>query len=241
MPPPISTITSCELLCKTIFSSAIRIHYGINTFFGVRGDIMQTNTIQTLQIGLIGPPALLRYDILQLQDVQLCAQDPISVHISIQPIYHPMQISDIDGLLITDWHYPSLCRRLYPLQKSILHRQEQLSLWGIAAGAAAMGRNNLLPVLNCTIVSHPCSQLNTAILELPGLNTDRFVGYFVPDIIFSTPGPNLGILCQNQTHGTVAIRQGNHLASGFAAELTPNCALYPYWLEMVASLKEWKI
>lgn len=202
---------------------------------------MQTNTIQTLQIGLIGPPTLLRYDILQLQEVQLYEQNPIPVHISFRPIYHPIQIADIDGLLITDWHYPSLCRRLYPLQKSILHRQEQLSLWGIAAGAAAMSRNNLLPLLNCTIVSHTRSQLNTAILELPGLNSGRFVGYFVPDVVFSEPGPNLGILCQNQTYGTVAIRQGNHLASGFAAELTPRCALYPYWLEMVASLKEWKI
>ena len=37
MPPPVFTIALLELLCKTIFFSAIYIHYGINVFFGVGG------------------------------------------------------------------------------------------------------------------------------------------------------------------------------------------------------------
>ena len=196
---------------------------------------------KTLQIGMVGHPALLRYNILQFRQLQAEWQDAMSIQISVLPIYHPMQIALLDGLLITGWHYPSLYRRVYPLQQSILHRQEQLSLWGITSGAALMGRNGLLPVLDCTIVNRPREQIHTAILELPSCSEKRFIGYFIPDINFSAPAPNIGVLCRNQRYGTIAIRQGNHLASSFAAELTPACYLYQYWLHMVAGLKEWQI
>ena len=192
---------------------------------------MPPETIEPLRIGIIGHPVLLRCNILQLRKFP----------VSILPVYHPMQIAQIDGLLITGWHYPSLYRNLYPLQGSILRHLEQLSLWGIASGAALMGQNGLLPVLDCTIVSQPKERISTSILELPGCSEKRFIGYFIPDVVFSSPAPNLGILCQNQSRGAIAIRQGNHLASSFAAELTPDCYLYSYWLEMVAALKEWLI
>ena len=202
---------------------------------------MPSKSALTLQIGMVGHPALLRYNILQFQHLQTEWQDSTSVQVSMLPIYHPMQIAGIDGLLITGWHYPNLYRRVYPLQQSISHRLDRLSLWGIAAGAALMGRDCLFPVLNCSIVSHSRKQICTSILELPSCSEKRFIGCFIPEIIFSAPAPNLGVLCQNQTYGTIAIRQGNHLASSFAAELTPQCCLYPYWLEMVANLKEWQI
>ena len=192
---------------------------------------MPSNSFHTLQIGIIGHPALLRYNILQLQKFS----------VSVLPVYRPMQIAQIDGLLITGWHVPNLYHRVYPLQESILRHLDRLSLWGIATGAALMGQNGLLPVLDCTIVSQPKERISTSILELPGCSEKRFIGYFIPDVMFSSPAPNLGILCQNQSRGAIAIRQGNHLASSFAAELTPDCYLYSYWLEMVAALKEWLI
>lgn len=202
---------------------------------------MPFHAIQTLQIGMIGHPMLLHNALMQFQPLQLQWQHTASVQISVLPVCHPMQIALLDGLLITGWHYPTLYRRVYPLHQSILRQQEHLSLWGIASGAALLGRNGLLPVLDCTITSRPQEQIRTSILELPGCNEKRFIGYFIPNIVFSAPAPNLGVLCQNQTHGIIALRQGNHMASSFAAELTPECSLYPYWLEMVASLKEWQI
>ena len=202
---------------------------------------MTADSTQTLQIGMIGHPALLRQTMMQLAPLQTQWNHTAAIQVSALPVYHPMQIALVDGLLITGWHYPSLYRRVYPLQQSILLRREALSLWGIASGAALMSKDSLLPVLDCSVISRPQNQISTSILELPGCSEKRFIGYFIPEIIFSAPAPNLGILCQNQTRGIIAIRQGNHLASGFAAELTPACYLYQYWLEMVASLKEWTI
>ncbi|MBQ2905808.1 MAG: hypothetical protein IJE54_04390, partial [Peptococcaceae bacterium] len=65
---------------------------------------MPPETIEPLRIGIIGHPALLRCNILQLRKFP----------VSILPVYHPMQIAQVDGLLITGWHYPSLYRNLYP-------------------------------------------------------------------------------------------------------------------------------
>lgn len=202
---------------------------------------MQSHSFPSLQIGLIGHTALLQQNILQFQKIKQTCTDCIPGNLTILPIYHAMQIAQLDGLLITGWHYPSVYRRLLPLYNSILNRVDQLSLWGIASGAAALGQNGLFPVINCTITSHSKPSATTALLALPGYTTERFTGYFIPDIRFSAPAPNLGILCQNQTHGIVAVRQGNHLASSFVAELTTEPYLYQYWLDMVTSLKEWKI
>lgn len=202
---------------------------------------MLSNSFSSLQIGLIGHTALLQQNIRQFQKIQQNHQDNTALQLTILPIYHAMQIAQLDGLLITGWYYPSVYRRLLPLYSSILNRIDTMSLWGIASGAAALGQNGILPVINCTITSYSRKTASTSILELPGYSADRFAGYFVPEIHFSAPAPNLGILCQHQNHGIVAVRQGNHLASGYVAELTAATYLYQYWIDMVQRLKEWQI
>lgn len=196
---------------------------------------------QTLQIGMIGSSALLRYNMMQLKEAQKRSVLLSNIQISMFPIYSEVQVAQLDGLLITGWQYPQIFRKLYPLYHSISDRLEELSLWGIASGAAFMGRNGIFPVIDCAIHSDSGQAVTTSLLELPDDMATRFVGYFIPEVQFSALAPNLGILCQNQTHGVIAVRQGNHLASSFVAEFTPQCALYSYWLEMVARLKEWKI
>ncbi len=195
---------------------------------------------QTLQIGLIGHADLLRQNIIRLQQLQNDWQTRFSVQLTAIPIYHPIQLTGLDGLLITGWHYQTVYRRLSPIHKSICTHLEHLSLWGIASGAAALGRNGLIPAIDCTITSKPGNYISTSILEFPGYTHERFTGCFLPNVRFITPAPNLGILCQNQSRGIVAVRQGNHLASGFVAELTPAPYMYQYWLEMVANHKQWK-
>ena len=194
----------------------------------------------TLQIGLIGHTDLLRQNIMRLQELQNDWQLRFSIQITAIPIYHPIQLAGLDGLLITGWHYPNIYRQLYPLHKSINARLEQLSLWGIASGAAALGRNGLFPAVDCDITSRPGRYISTSILEFPGYTSERFTGCFLPHVQLTDPAPNLGILCQTQSRGIVAVRQGNHLASSFVAELTPAPYMYQYWLEMVASQKQWQ-
>lgn len=188
-----------------------------------------------LQIGMVGHSFLLQQNILRFQQIQQQWPDQITAI----PVCHPIQLAQLDGLIITGWQYQNICRYLLPLCKSLRPRMESLSLWGIAAGAAALGRNGILPVIDCTIASRAEPKaVTTSILKFPGYAEERFTGCFVPDIVFSSPAPNLGILCQNQSRGIIAVRQGNHLASSFAAELTPQPYLYQYWLEMVTDLKE---
>lgn len=202
---------------------------------------MRSISLQTLQIGMIGHPALLRYNMVQIREAKEEAGILSDIHISVIPVYSSVQIAQLDGLLITGWQYPQVFYRIYPLYPSILCRLEEMSVWGIASGAALLGRNGIFPIIDCAIHSDSGQTLTTSLLELPESTTGRFVGYFVPAIRFLDPAPNLGILCQHQTRGIVAVRQGNHLASSFVAEFSPRCSLYSYWLEMVVRLKEWKI
>ncbi len=202
---------------------------------------MTHNSPQTLQIGMIGHTTLLRQNILRFRQLQEAHLLCLPFQIITVPVYHKMQIAQLDGLLITGWQQQTLYHQLYPLQTAIINHLESLSLWGVASGASMIGRGGIIPAIDCTITSHPGQTISTSILEFPGCTPERFVGYFIPDIRFSLPAPNLGILCQNESHGIVAVRQGNHLASSFAAELSPTLSLYRYWLEMVASLKEWQI
>ena len=202
---------------------------------------MAYNSLQPLQIGIIGHPALLHQNLLHFRQLQEYHQVSKQSQMTVIPVYNEMQIARLDGLLITGWQLQHLYHKVAPMQKSILHRIDSLSLWGVAAGAALLGKNGLLPVIDCSIACLPGYANDTSILEIPGCVPERFVGYFIPQIQFSFPAPNLCILCQNQTHGITAIRQGNHLACGFAAELTPQLSLYRYWAEMVIALKEWKI
>lgn len=199
---------------------------------------MASRFTQTLQIGFLGHPALLRCNRMAFQELQ--SNTPHSTFALI-PVSQAVQVAQLDGLLISGWHYPTLCRRICPLQKSILAQQDHLSLWGISAGAALLGRGNLLPVIDCDITIQKENRFHTSILELPDCSGNRFIGTFISDMQFASLAPNLGVLCQNQSCGAIAIRQGNHLVCSFAAEFTPSCYLYPYWLEMVASLKESQI
>lgn len=196
---------------------------------------------QTLQIGMIGHTTLLCQNVIRFRQMQERHQLYHDFQVITIPVYHKMQIAQLDGLLITGWQQQMLYHQIVPLQTAILNHLESLALWGIASGASMLGRNGIIPAIDCTITSHACPAISTSILEFPGCTPERFVGYFIPDIRFSAPAPNLGILCQNESHGIVAVRQGNYLASSFAAELTPALSLYQYWLEMVASLKEWQI
>ena len=192
---------------------------------------------QTLQIGMIGHTTLLRQNVIRFRQIQ----EHYPFRIISFPIYRSMQIAQLDGLLITGWQQQNLYHQIFPLQTAIQNHLESLSLWGIASGASMLGRNGIIPAIDCTITSHCGHTISTSILEFPGCTSGRFVGYFIPEIRFTSPAPNLGILCQNGSHGIIAVRQGNYLASSFAAELSSELSLYRYWLEMVVSLKEWKI
>lgn len=195
----------------------------------------------TLRIGMIGHSALLRQNIIRFQQIQHDREEQNLLQITAFPVYNNIQIAQSDGILITGWQPWELYRRVVPLRQSILEHLDTLSLWGIAAGSSMLGRNSVLPVIDCDITIRPGYRLSTSMLDFPGNTPRRITGCFVPAVQFVSPAPNLAILCQHQTHGIVAVRQGNHLASSFAAELTPQLDLYQYWLEMVLRLKEWQI
>lgn len=182
-----------------------------------------------LKIGMIGPTFLLRRNAALFQQhfsqqVQLCATT------------QQTQQAQLDGLIITGWKRSDY---LWQLQRfpTLRQQKEQLSLLGIAAGASTLGHGNFFAVMDCTIRLHPANQITTAILEAPAFSADRFTAYFLPDVQFQHLAPNLGVLCQDQKHGPVVVRQGNHLACSYVAELTPQPHLYYYWLEMVNALK----
>lgn len=180
-----------------------------------------------LKIGMIGPDFLLQCNqtIFRQQQADAFA------------LQHLQQLQQIDGLLITGWNYGQYLQPLKRLRNVILSRQEQLALLGIAAGAAALGKNGVLSVMDCHITQQAAQQLTTAILEIPGFSPSRFTATFLPEVRFSHLAPNLGVLCRDNRRGPVVVRQGNILACSYVAELTPRRCLYDYWLDMVATLK----
>ncbi len=180
-----------------------------------------------LHIGMIGPDFLLQrnHEIFQQQQVDAFA------------ITDSQQIAQIDGLLITGWQPAHYTKQLQQLQFSITQCADALSLLGISAGIAALGRNNPLAVMDCDIFCQPAPAFTTAVLEMPGITQQRFPAWFFPQIRFCNLAPCMGILCQHSRHGPVIVRQGNFLACSYVAERTANNAIYHYWLEMVAALK----
>ena len=180
-----------------------------------------------LHIGMIGPDFLLQRnrEIFQQQQVEAFA------------ITNPQQVAQMDGLLITGWRPSHYTKQLHQLQIPIAHRIDTLSLLGISAGTAALGRNAPLTVMDCDIFCQPAPAFTTAVLEMPGITQQRFSAWFFPQISFCNLAPCMGILCQHSRHGPVIVRQGNFLACSYVAERTANKAIYHYWLEMVAALK----
>ena len=85
---------------------------------------MAHNTLQPLQIGIIGHPALLHQNLLHFRQLQECHQVPKQSQMIIIPVYNEMQIARLDGLLITGWQLQHLYRKVAPLQESILHRND---------------------------------------------------------------------------------------------------------------------
>lgn len=179
-----------------------------------------------LTIGMIGPAFLLHYnrEILAQQQAESIA------------IRNPTELSQIDGLLITGWRCEDYTYKLRPLYSMIQKNMERLSLFGIAAGAVALDQNNL-GVINCNIFCQPARTFTTSILEIPSFRQSRFVATFLPELRFSALAPSLGILCEKSRYGSVVVRQGNHLACSYLAELTPHHDIYHYWLQMVSDLK----
>lgn len=180
-----------------------------------------------LKIGMFGPDYLLRRNEELFQQQQIKAT----------PIRNEQQLAQIDGLLITGWKTSDYLRQLKRFHTTLQQVLPQISLLGIAAGAVCFGRSGFCPVMDCDITLQPGHHLTTAILEIPGFSEDRFTACFLPELRFRNLAPNLGILCQDQKRGPIVVRQGNHLACSYVAEITPQPYLYRYWLEMVAALK----
>ena len=180
-----------------------------------------------ISIGMIGPPVLLQRnrEILQQQQIQAFS------------IIKETQLTQIDGLLITGWRQEDYAKQLNRLRAPVKSRIHELSLLGIAAGAAALGQNNLLAVMNCDVLCRPSCTFSTSILEMPGFTENRSAAIFCPEIQFINLAPSLGILCQHPRHGPVIVRQGDVLACSYIAEWTAHPHIYHYWLEMVAALK----
>lgn len=180
-----------------------------------------------LHIGMIGPDFLLQCNqtIFRQQQADAFA------------LQHLQQLQQIDGLLITGWQPSHYTRQLQRWKQPIIQRIDTISILGISAGTAALGRNNLLSVMDCDIFCQPAAAFTTAVLEIPSMTQTRFSACFYPQIRFCSLAPCLGILCQHSRHGPVIVRQGNLLACSYVAEQTANNAIYGYWLEMVAALK----
>ena len=184
-----------------------------------------------LSIGIIGPPLLLHQNRTILQQAVTNAED-----IAVIPLRQPRQMPSLDGLLITGWRLEDYARQLFPLRSAIGQNAERLSLFGIAAGAVALGRPNLA-VMDFTATCHPAPAFTAAMLDVPGFAQNRFAAVFLPRLCFTALAPSLGILCEKSCYGPVVIRQGNHLACSYLAELTPPYEIYRYWLQMVADLQ----
>ena len=196
----------------------------------------------TLQIGMMGHTVLIQQNLLRFQQIQQEWSPVTSIQIIAAPINRETRLQDLDGLLITGLCCPSLQKRFWPLYAKMagMHTCETLSLWGNAAGAALLGNNQCVSAIDCNITCKDSTRVTTSVLELPGNDhiANRFTAYFLPKINFVNPAPNIGILCLDTCHGIQAVRQGNHLATGFVAELTPQPYIYHYWLNMLIDLKK---
>lgn len=186
-----------------------------------------------LSIGMIGPPALLQQNQKIFSQQTGVPTQPIHAF----PLQNTRQIADLDGLLITGFQPHDYARELFRLRASLLSRAESLSFFGISAGASALGKNQLLPLLNCKTCCEARCGCTTSILDVPCFSHSRFAAFFLPAVHFYETGPNLGILCHHPLRGTVILRQGDILVSSYAAEWTPQKEIYDYWLNMVWMLK----
>ena len=186
-----------------------------------------------LSIGMIGPQTLLQ------ENQNIFRQQTIASmqYIDSFPLRNARQIPDLDGLLITGHHPCDYARTLYRFQRPILSRKDSLSFLGISAGASALGKNSVLPLLNCKTSYQAGYCCTTSILEVPCFSRSRFTAYFLPAVYFYEPGPNLGILCHHPRRGPVILRQGDILVANYTAEWTPQKEIYTYWLNMVQTLK----
>ena len=91
-----------------------------------------------LKIGLIGPDFLLQRDEMVFRQQQ----------IKTVRIQDGAQMQQIDGLLLTGWKSSDYLHNIKRLAPSFLKYRSQISLLGIAGGAAAMGRGGILPVMD---------------------------------------------------------------------------------------------
>ncbi len=186
-----------------------------------------------LHIGMIGPSGLLQ------QNQSIFSQQTVSYAQEIHsfPLQSVQQIPALDGLLITGHHPCDYARQLFRFQRPILSRADSLSFFGISAGASALGKQQLLPLLNCKTSYQAGYCCTTSMLDVPCFSRSRFTALFLPEIHFYEPGPSLGILCHHPRRGPVILRQGDILVSAYTAEWTPQKEIYSYWLDMVLTLK----
>ncbi len=189
-----------------------------------------------LHIGMIGPPLLLRQNA-EIFQQELFQQEQFQPPIEAFPVRTAQQLAKLDGLLITGQRPEDCAQQLYRLHTALKEQRDTLSLLGIAAGAAALGENQLLPLLHCQTLCKPTPCYSTSMLEVPCFARNRFAAWFLPEVRFFDLAPCMGVLCQHPHRGPVIIRQGDVLACSYMAEWTAQKEIYQYWLEMVTALK----
>lgn len=160
----------------------------------------------------------------------------------------PQHLENLDGLIIPGGESTTIGKLAgrYGLLEPLRLRGKSLPMWGTCAGLVLMARDvrmsqPLLGVMDMVVQRNAFGRQVDSFeedLEISGIEGGPFHGVFIRAPVIETVGPKVEVLCRLRDGRTVAVREGNLIATSFHPELTRDDRLHRYFLRIAAQSSE---
>jgi len=178
------------------------------------------------------------------------------LNVAATPVRLPAQLADLDGLIIPGGESTTIGKLLVAYDLSAPIRQmvaEGKAVWGTCAGMILLAREAvdgipgqpLLGVMDIVVRRNAFGrQVESFELDIsvPALGEAPLHAVFIRAPLIERVGPGVQVLARLPAAGaaegrSVAVRQGNLLATAFHPELTDDLRFHQYFLGIVAGSK----
>jgi pyridoxal 5'-phosphate synthase pdxT subunit len=160
----------------------------------------------------------------------------------------PEDLRDLDGLIIPGGESTTIGKlaKWYGLFDELKRFAENKPIWGTCCGLVFMAKDvgfdqPILAIMDAVVERNAFGrQVDSfeADLDIKGIEGGPFHAVFIRAPIIKKVGPEVQILCALEDGRIVAVRQGDHMATSFHPELTPDDRLHRYFVELVAGKKQ---
>jgi 5'-phosphate synthase pdxT subunit len=160
----------------------------------------------------------------------------------------PQHLENLDGLIIPGGESTTIGKlaERYGLLVPLRLHGKSLPMWGTCGGLVLMARDvgmsqPLLGVMDMVVQRNAFGRQVDSFeedLEISGIEGGPFHGVFIRAPVIETVGPKVEVLCHLRDGRTVAVREGNLIATSFHPELTRDDRLHRYFLRIAAQSSE---